>query len=60
VTMTATENHGTTTAITKERRVQSARRGVVPTGVEADRHTSIQDHAEMGYMHTIIVVTAEA
>ena len=46
--MTATEDQGTTTATTKERKVRGVRRGVVPTGVEADRghHTSIRGLAE--------------
>jgi hypothetical protein len=48
VTRTTTEDHGTTIAITRERRAQSVRKDAVPTAVEADRgrHTSIQDHAE--------------
>jgi hypothetical protein len=46
--MTATEDQGTTTVITKERKARSVRRGVVPTAVEADRghHTSIRGLAE--------------
>ena len=53
VTKTAIDDHETTTAITKERRVRGEKRGVDPTAVEADheRHTSTQDHAERGEKH---------
>ena len=53
VTKTAIDDHETTTAITKERRVRGEKRGVDPTAVEADRdcHTSTQDHAKRGEKH---------
>jgi hypothetical protein len=62
VTRTTTEDHGTTIAITRERRAQSVRKGAAPTAVEAGRgrHTSIQDHAESGDKQSIITVTMES